>query len=149
MRSTKTLWRVSLGLSIVGLLLSIYLTVVRFADVSLLCTGVGGCDAVQQSAYSAIAGIPVAVIGLLGYAAILAALILEVRGGSLGEAMPYAVFGFTMVGFLFSAYLTYLELAVIDAICPYCVASALLMTALFGLAVYRMIGLLREDNYLD
>ena len=112
-------------LCVAGLLVSGYLAYVYLADADALCSGVGGCDAVKDSRYAAVAGIPVPVLGLAGYAAILA-------------------FGFSLFGTLYSAYLTYLELAVIKAVCPYCVASAVIMTAIFAVALARLVKDLRS-----
>jgi uncharacterized membrane protein len=77
--------------------------------------------------------VPVALLGLIGYAAILAALLAP------GEAALTAAAGAALVGWGFSAYLTYREVFTIDAICIWCVASAILMTALAALTVARLL----------
>jgi uncharacterized membrane protein len=77
-------------------------------------------------------GIPVAVLGLAGYLVIGAVLLTP------GQSARLAAAALAISGFGFSAYLTYLELAVIDAICQWCVASATLMTALAMLTVWRL-----------
>ena len=99
----------------------------------------GGCDTVRLSPYSKVAGVPVAFVGLLGYLTILGILVLEKTSSPLGQNGPIFVFGLSLVGALYSIYLTYLELFVIYAICPYCVASAVIMVIVFGMAVCRMI----------
>jgi uncharacterized membrane protein len=86
---------------------------------------------VQSSPYAGLAGVPVAVIGLAGYGAVLASLALPYR--SLTAFL-------SLVGAGFSAYLTYLEVAVIDAICQWCVASAVVMTALAVASVARFVA---------
>ena len=91
----------------------------------------------QSSSYASLAGIPVAVLGLAGYLAIGVALAVS------GETARLAAAALALCGFGFSAYLTYLELFVIDAICQWCVISAVLMTALATLAVRRL--LLADD----
>jgi uncharacterized membrane protein len=86
---------------------------------------------VQASDYAKLAGVPVALIGLVGYIAILASLLLP------REVQVTAGAGLAMIGFGFSAYLTYRELFTIDAICQWCVASAVLMTLLLALTLTR------------
>lgn len=136
--------RILIALTILGLLVAGYLAYVYIADVEALCSNVGGCDAVKNSRYSHVAGIPVPVIGLAGYGAILLLLLIEGTGGALAEQSPTLVFGLSLLGTLYSAYLTYLELAVIKAICPYCVASAIIMTVILGVAVYRLARIMRS-----
>jgi uncharacterized membrane protein len=90
---------------------------------------------VQTSEYAKLAGVPVALLGLLGYIAILAALLVPRQG----EAARMAAALFALVGFGFSMYLTYRELFTIDAICQWCVASAVIMCAIAVLSVLRVL----------
>jgi uncharacterized membrane protein len=115
--------RVLLGaLAIVGLLISAYLSWVHYMGVVPVClSGSGGCETVQSSSYATIFGVPVAVVGLVGYSGLLFSASLR------GEVGIYLGFLVALVGVLFSAYLTYLELFVIHAICEWCVASAAVM----------------------
>jgi uncharacterized membrane protein len=112
------------GLALLGLAISAYLTWVHYADIEPICTGISDCERVQTSDYAELAGIPVAVIGLVGYAAILASLRLRVEVTVL---LAYVAVGF-------SAYLTWAELFEIDAICQWCVASAIITVAIAALA---------------
>ena len=128
------LTRVAAVLCLLGLGVAGYLTYVHYEGISAVCS-TGGCERVQSSSYSELAGIPVALLGLLGYLGIALSLLLR---GDLGRA---ATAGLAICGFGFSAYLTYLELFVIDAICQWCVASALLMTGLLVVAVMRLLRL--------
>jgi uncharacterized membrane protein len=114
-----------------------YLTYVHYAGIKVACLASGGCETVQASRYAKLDGIPVSVLGLIGYVAIL--LSLPVRG-ELGRA---AGFGIALIGFGFSMYLTYRELFTIRAICQWCVGSAILMTALVVLTAIRF---LRDDG---
>jgi uncharacterized membrane protein len=114
-----------------GLVIAGYLTYVHYAGLHVLCLSSGGCETVQASDYAKLAGVPVALIGLLGYIAILASLLLP------REVQVTAGAGLAMIGFGFSAYLTYRELFTIDAICQWCVASAVLMTLLLALTLTR------------
>jgi uncharacterized membrane protein len=97
----------------------------------VLCLSSGGCETVQSSVYSKLAGVPVAVLGLAGYIVIL--LTLAIRN-DLGRVIA---FGTALIGFLFSMYLTYRELFTIKAICQWCVSSAVLMTLLTILTAIR------------
>lgn len=122
------------ALAVAGLAVSGYLTYVHYAGIKPICAGGGGgCERVQSSAYADLAGVPVAVLGLVGYALILAASLVP------GEAGRSAAALLALVGFGFSVYLTYRELFTIDAICQWCVASALLMTAVAILSVVRLL----------
>ena len=112
------------ALAIVGLLISGYLTWVHYMGVTPVCIGgSGGCETVQTSSYAAILGVPVAMLGLVGYSGLLLSALLR------GEIGVYLGFLLALVGVIFSAYLTYLELFVIHAICEWCVASATIMVA--------------------
>jgi uncharacterized membrane protein len=128
-----------IALATLGLIVAGYLLFSHYSEANVLCVEGGGCDQVRQSAYSEVQGIPVALFGVLGYLLILGTLILEEMDGERAAITPLLAFGLTLVGTLYSAYLTYLELFVIFAICPYCAASAVIMVVLFGLATYRLL----------
>ncbi|MBN1527953.1 MAG: vitamin K epoxide reductase family protein [Thermoleophilaceae bacterium] len=121
-----------------GLAIAIYLTYVHYAGIEPICATSGGCERVQTSSYAKVAGVPVAVMGLIGYTAILTATLLP------GEWPRLAASWLALVGFGFSLYLTYLELFEIDAICQWCVASAVLMSVL---AVLTTIRAIRSESY--
>ena len=115
-----------------------YLTYVHYEGLKVVClSGGGGCETVQASKYAKIGGLPVAVLGLAGYIGILGSLAIK---GELGRAAGFAL---ALVGFAFSMYLTYRELFTIHAICQWCVGSAVLMTLLTILTLYRF---LRADD---
>jgi uncharacterized membrane protein len=120
-------------LALIGLGVAGYLTYIHYEGIAPVCS-TGGCERVQASSYSEIAGIPVALLGLIGYLGIGASLLLP---GDAGRALTFTL---TLIGFGFSTYLTYLELFVIDAICQWCVASAVVMTALLVVATFRLLG---------
>jgi len=88
-------------------------------------------------------GIPIAVLGALAYVAILACVLLENRRvlsmRISKETGKLAVFGFSVFGVLYSAYLTYIEIAVLRAVCPFCVISALAILAIFILSLSRLV----------
>jgi uncharacterized membrane protein len=125
------------GLAVIGLAIAGYLTWVHYAGLQPFCVGGGGgCERVQTSEWADLVGIPVAVLGLAGYAAILATLLLPEDPGRAAAAFV------ALVGVGFSAWLTYVEVAKIEAICQWCVASAVVMTLL---AIVSVIRLLRVD----
>jgi uncharacterized membrane protein len=129
-----TLRRATAVLAVLGIGIAGYLTWVHYAGLEPVCVGGGGgCERVQSSRWAELAGIPVAVLGLAGYVAILASLALPDDPGALVAAF------LSLVGFGFSAWLTYVELAKIDAICQWCVASAVVMTALALVSVARVL----------
>ncbi len=140
MESTRPwLARLQLILVVAGIGIAGYLTYVKLFAIEPYCAGVGNCEAVQTSPYAELLGVPVAIWGLLTYLALLA-LVLVKRSDwrDLGHPAGMAIFLVTLIGVIFSAYLTYLELFVIHAICPWCVASAVVMVALFILSIIEM-----------
>jgi uncharacterized membrane protein len=131
-RGLVTSRRLSVAVALAGLAIAGYLTIAHFAGAAPVCAIAHGCATVQKSAYAELAGIPVALLGLLGYAAILASLAADgERGRTVTAALAFAGFGF-------SAWLTYVEVVELRAICVWCVASALCMTALAGLSAARL-----------
>ena len=135
----KWLYRISIGLAILGMLVSIYMTIYKLTDNQKMCLGNGGCSIVNSSRYAEFHGIPVAVIGVAGYLAIAIALLLERRSAFFETNGVMLVFGLTLGGFLFTIYLIYVELALIHALCPFCITSQITMTLLFIIAVTRLV----------
>jgi uncharacterized membrane protein len=121
------------GLAGVGFAISAYLTWAHLGGTAPVCVGgSGGCEAVQTSRYSEVSGVPVAALGLLAYAALIVA---ALRRGE--KAALFAAF-VALTGTLYSAYLTYLELFVIRAICQWCVANAVVVAACLGATLLRL-----------
>ena len=126
---------VMIVLSVIGLGLASYLTYVHYSGTPPLCsTTHNTCLKVQTSQYAELAGVPVALIGLLGYIAILGSLLLPER-----EQTRFATVAFALIGFGFSAYLTYRELFSLHEVCEECVASAVMMTVIASLSVWRFL----------
>jgi uncharacterized membrane protein len=123
--------------AVIGLGIAAYLTYVHYAKLKPLCLSSGSCETVQSSRYAKLAGIPVPLLGLGGYIAILISLAVR------GELARVSACAFALVGFGFSAYLTYREIFTIKAICQWCVASAVAMALL---AVITVLRLVREDD---
>jgi uncharacterized membrane protein len=132
--SSRVLRIAMIVLCTLGLGVASYVTYVHYSGAQPLCTGGGSCLQVQTSVYSKLAGVPVALIGLIGYIAILASLLVPQN-----ETTRMATAALTVIGFAFSAYLTYRELFSIHAICEWCVSSAVIMTVLACLAVWRFL----------
>ena len=118
------------ALAVVGLAISIYLTYVHYAGIEPVCSGISDCERVQTSDYAELVGIPVAVLGIAGYLAILVSLRTRVEVTALLSYLALA----------FSAYLTWAELFKIDAICQWCVGSALIALVIAVLATVRALG---------
>jgi uncharacterized membrane protein len=119
--------------ALIGLGIATYLTIVHYAGGSPVCAIAHGCETVQKSRYAEFAGVPVAVLGLLGYVAILASLLRD------DETSRTVTAFIAIAGLAFSGYLTYLELFTIHAICIWCVGSAICMLVLAGLSVTRLL----------
>lgn len=118
------------GLGIAG-----YLTAVHYGGGEPVCAIAHGCAAVQQSEYAELAGVPVALLGLIGYAGILVTLLRDDHTARAATAF------LSLVGAGFSAWLTYVEVARLDAICVWCVGSAVCMLVLAALSSARMLSL--------
>ncbi len=126
----RSLRRAALVLAAVGLVDALYLVWIKISSSTAMCFGVGDCEAVNTSVYSTIHGIPIALFGALVYAAILGCVLFETRMAFFAEWGPMIAFGLALAGTLYSAYLTYIEIAVLHKICPYCVTSAVAITLL-------------------
>jgi len=130
---------ISIILAGIGLLDSIYLTWIKLANQYAICGPIGDCESVNSSPYAEIAGIPIALFGAGAYLLIIVLLFLEQRDGFWSEYGTMLVFGLSLVGVLYSGYLTYLELFVIRAICPYCVLSAVVLVLLLTISILRLV----------
>ncbi len=135
----KWLYRASVALAILGVLVSIYMTIYKVYHIDAMCVGSGDCATVNASRYSEVNGIPVAAIGIIGYAAILATLLFETRFPFLRQNGTLLIFGMALTGFIFTVWLIYVEIALIKALCPFCVTSQITMSILFILSVTRLI----------
>jgi uncharacterized membrane protein len=135
----KWLYRASVALVIVGLLVSIYMTIFKIFKADAMCLGSGDCSTVNASRYSEVNGIPVAVFGVIGYLAILAVHFFENRNRFFKQNGPLMIFGMALTGFLFTVWLVYVEVAILKAFCPFCVTSQIAMTLIFIIAVIRLI----------
>lgn len=130
-----TLRGVATFLATFGIGVATYIAIADSGGGSPVCAAGGhGCQTVAESAYSELLGVNVAIFGIAGYVLLLGAALLR------GDGVRMAGFALALVGFGFSLYLTYLELFTIEAICQWCVASAVLMTLLFVANTTRMLA---------
>ena len=127
--------RAMIGVAVLGLALAAYLTYVHYAGIKPACTAGQACIKVQTSQWSRLDGVPVALIGLIGYVGILLSLLVPDR-----EESRLATLSLTLIGVGFSGYLTYRELYSIHAVCEECATSAVILTLLFIGAVIRYLA---------
>jgi uncharacterized membrane protein len=118
-----------------GIGVATYIAIADSGGGSPVCiAGSHGCATVAKSSYSHLAGINIAVFGIVGYALLLACAFFA------NDAARFGGFALALGGFGYSVFLTYLEIFKIEAICQWCVGSAALMTVLFLLGATRLIG---------
>ncbi len=126
-------------LAFLGTADAIYLLILKYTQSRAMCVGSHGCITVNTSVYSQIYGIPVSVFGILAYLVIAGIGLLESRWKLARENGPLSILGISLAGVAFSAYLTYLEFYVIRAVCPFCMASAIIITTILVVAIIRFI----------
>lgn len=132
---SKLLKNTSILLSIIGLIDSLYLTWLKVGKDDIQC--LGGCDIVNSSEYSVVFGIPIAIYGAVAYFTILLLLILKTENPFINDYSGLIVFVISLLGVLYSAYLTYIELFILHAVCPYCVISAIVLFLLLIVSIIR------------
>jgi len=123
----------AIGIALVGLGIATYLTVVHYAGGQPVCAVAHGCATVQASDYAKLAGVPVALLGVLGYLGLLVALSRD------GEGWRTAAAFLSLAGLAFSGWLTYVEVGILNAICIWCVGSAVCMALLSVLTTVRLL----------
>jgi uncharacterized membrane protein len=126
-------------LALAGLFLSLYLTLFKLGYIGHLACAAGSCERVQTSQWSVLMGVPVAAWGVAFYLAVLSVAVASTQP-SLADSLVVSrlLAAMSAGGVLFSAYLTGLELFVIHATCMYCLASAIIVTAMLGLSLAEM-----------
>jgi uncharacterized membrane protein len=128
----------TIGLACLGALDATYLLVYKLTNNNAMCLGNGGCHDVNFSPYAEIGRIPISAFGMAAFLVMAGIVILEPRINFVRENGPLAIFGISLAGVAFSAYLTWLEIYVIHAICPFCVISAVIIALIFILAIFRL-----------
>lgn len=118
-----------------GIGVAAYIAISEAGGGSPVClAGGSGCKTVAESSYSHVAGVNIAVFGIVGYVLLLASAFVA------NDLARFGGFAVALGGFGYSIFLTYIEIFKIEAICQWCVASAVLMTILFFLNATRLIG---------
>lgn len=135
----KWLYKTLLVLVVIGIIVSIYMTIYKLTNNNNMCLGSSDCSTVNASRYAEIYGIPVALVGVAGYGAILVMLLLENRNNILRQNGTLFVFGLSLTGFLFTLYLIYVEFSILKAVCPFCLVSQVVMTVIFILSIVRLV----------
>ncbi len=135
----------------VGMVVAVYLSFVEITQTEAVCGPVGDCNTVQQSPYASVFGfLPVGVLGLIGYVAIIAAWLIQHYGPQQWRFLAVQAFwGMAFFGTLFSIYLTFLEPFVIGATCAWCLTSALIMTLLLWVSTNDLRRALAEDPEVE
>jgi uncharacterized membrane protein len=129
-------------LALAGAGIAAYLTYAHYRGIAPACT-TGGCEVVQNSEYAKVAAVPVAVLGLVGYLALFAtALVPAVESAAAAVSMALGGLGF-------AAYLLYVQLAILDAVCIWCLASDVVMALLTIAAAARLWAVSRADAAPD
>jgi uncharacterized membrane protein len=134
-------------LSLTGFFVSAYLYLYKIGRIGTLACGTGGCETVQQSAWSRFAGLEVSLIGMLGYAGLLAVSLAALQPNLAARRWPSTLLlALAAGGAGFTVYLTYLELFVIHAICRWCVGSAAIIVTIFVVALLEQRQLSRTRS---
>jgi len=123
-------------LSLLGLFVSTYLYLYKIGRIGTLACGTGACEAVQASVWSRFAGVEVALIGMIGYGALLLVSLASLQPALAGRRWPVTTLAVLAgIGVGFTLYLTYIELFVLHAICRWCVGSATIIVAILLVAL--------------
>lgn len=122
------------AVALAGIAVAGYLTWAHYANSAVVCVAGGGCETVQESEYAEIAGLPVALLGVIAYTLILAAVAWDTPSARVGAAT------LALVGLLFSIYLLALQLLVIDAICVWCLANDVLIAPVLAVLTGLRLG---------
>ena len=135
-----TLRNVSLILIFLGILVSGYLSYIKFTDEPMVCAAEAGfnCDVVQNSVYAEVGGIAIAYMGLATYLVLGALILLENRLEVLREYGPLLVFAITLFAFVYSMYLVYIQAFVLEAFCQWCLIHELIITVLVVIVTLRL-----------
>ena len=131
-------WAVA-ALSLTGLVLGTYLSVEHVTGGATACAVLGGCGDVTSSEYAVLLGVPVALIGVAGYGALLLGTLAYLGLDRPPNSLAYALLGMAVLGEGLTAYFVYVQAFRIHAYCAYCLASAAIMTSAFAITVYATV----------
>ena len=132
-------------LAMAGMGVAAFLTYSHYANQPIACAGLHGCQAVENSEYSKLVGIPVAVLGMLFCAGLLALVVARlVRLPLTEEWASVAAFSMTLTGVAFAAYLTYIELFVVEDVCIWCASFATIITVAWLITIVDVLAPTKE-----
>ena len=126
--------------ALAGLSAATYVFVTHSLGYELFCPFATGCDAVQNSPYAVLFGIPASFLGMLGFTAYIALALIGLRSGEAARGHLHALVVLSVVEVSFTSYMAYLQVAVIRAVCSWCMLSAALTVALAVLTIYAILG---------
>lgn len=132
-------------LAVVGLAIAGYLTWSHYEHDVLVC-GLGDCSVVQNSSYSVVAGIPIAILGLLMFGTVLALSLVRIARPAISDIASAAIIFLTLTSVLYYAYLTYVEIWVLEAVCQWCVMSSIVTVAILTFEAWRFLGAEPSDD---
>jgi uncharacterized membrane protein len=139
-RNNRSVLMVIALLALAGLSAATYVFVAHSLGYRLFCPFATGCDAVQASPYAVLFGVPVALLGMLGFAAYLALALTAIYSTAWAWACRAALLVLSLAEVSFTAYMAYLQVAVIRAICSWCMFSAAVTVALAALVIFGLFG---------
>ena len=127
-------------LALIGFFVAFYLLLWKVGVLGELACSTGGCETVQTSRFSSFLGIPVALYGVAGFVALFVVSLVGLQPHWIEKREPTIILtGFSALGLAFTAYLTYLEAAVIHAWCQWCIASAIIITLVFAFSLFGLL----------
>jgi uncharacterized membrane protein len=125
-------------LALIGVLISVYLTLHKFGVIGTLVCGTGSCETVQSSKWAVFMGVPVPLLGLAGYLTMLIIALIGLQPRPDDRKISLLLFVLADAAFVFTLYLTYLEAFVIHAWCRWCIVSAILITLIWLAALFEI-----------
>lgn len=133
-------------LALIGVLMSLYLTLHKFGYIGTLACGTGSCDTVQTSPWAVFMGVPVPVMGVVGYSVLLVLAIIGLQPAQAeNRKLGLLIFLLADIAVAFTIYLTYLEAFVINAWCRWCIGSALIVTLIWIFSLPELLKLRRAS----
>lgn len=131
-------------LSLLGIFVSGYLTYIHYSGEPIICGGSNSCELVNASRYAFIGPIPVSALGLMAYLTIL--ILSLIKSDEERQWPAILMFGVSLIGVMFQWYLFYIEVAVLHALCYWCLASQAIITLIFILALPRRTPVVEETE---
>jgi uncharacterized membrane protein len=147
MNRNRTVLMVIVLLALAGLSAASYVFVTHSLGYELFCPFATGCDAVQNSPYAILFGIPVSLLGMVGFTAYIALALIGLRSGAAARGYLHALLVLSVVEVGFTSYMAYLQVAVIRAICSWCMLSAALTVALAVLVMFHILGRAKSGRH--